>query len=220
MDEELELLRPNMIASMALLNKRGFQAATFIDIGAAEGGFYLLRRQMDLFPGAAHFFVDAMQENEPIYRKLVAKFGGGYEIAALSCVEGQLALRIDPDFYNTHVDRLQPTTDYANTRMVPAYTLDSVVGRHKLPAPYALKLDVPACDRIQASTSFSKMVTKNIRSPSDRCEMESIEMQGFPSSLCSSFFTSKVSPVSQFPNDGEASKLFSVIASSPRSFAE
>lgn len=142
MDEELELLRPNMIASMALLNKRGFNAATFIDIGAAEGGFYLLRRQMDLFPGAAHFFVDAMQENEPVYKKLVAKFGGGYEIAALSCVEGQLAMRIDPDFYNTHVDRLQPDTSYAATRMVPAYTLDSVVERHKLPAPYALKLDV------------------------------------------------------------------------------
>ena len=70
MDEELELLRPNMIASMALLNKRGFNAATFIDIGAAEGGFYLLRRQMDLFPGAAHFFVDAMQENEAIYQSL------------------------------------------------------------------------------------------------------------------------------------------------------
>ena len=33
MDEELEFLRPNMIASMALLNKRGFRAATFIDIG-------------------------------------------------------------------------------------------------------------------------------------------------------------------------------------------
>jgi len=142
MDEELELLRPNMIASMALLNKRGFKASTFIDIGAAEGGFFLLRRQMDLFPGARHFFIDAMQENEPIYKKLAAKFGGGYEIAAVSCVEGQLALRIDPDFYNTHVDQLQPGTPYAATRMVPAYTLDSVVQRHALEPPFALKLDV------------------------------------------------------------------------------
>lgn len=142
MDEELELLRPNMIASMALLNKRGFKADTFIDIGAAEGGFFLLRRQMDLFPGARHFFIDAMQENEPVYRKLAAKFGAGYEIVALSCVEGQVALRIDPDFYNTHVDRLQRGTAYEVTRLVPACTLDSVVQRHALQPPFAVKLDV------------------------------------------------------------------------------
>lgn len=142
MHAELELLRPNMIASMALLNKRGFTAGTFIDVGAAEGGFFLLRRQMDLFPGARHFFIDAMQENEPIYRKLAGKFGAGYEIAALSCVEGQLALRIDPDFYNTHVDQLQPGTPYAATRLVPAHTLDSVVERHALQPPFAVKLDV------------------------------------------------------------------------------
>lgn len=142
MYEELELLRPTMIASMALLNKRGFKASTFIDIGAAEGGFFLLRRQMDLFSGARHFFIDAMQENEPVYRKLAAKFGAGYEIAALSCFEGQVALRIDPDFYNTHIDQLQRATAYEATRLVPAHTLDSVVQRHALQPPFALKLDV------------------------------------------------------------------------------
>jgi FkbM family methyltransferase len=142
MDEELELLRPTMIASMALLNKRGFKASTFIDVGAAEGGFFLLRRQMDLYPGARHFFIDAMQENEPVYRKLAGKFGAGYEIAAVSCVEGQLSLRVDPDFYNTHIDQLQRATAYAVTRLVPAYTLDSIVQRHSLQPPFALKLDV------------------------------------------------------------------------------
>lgn len=141
-EEEMALLRPTMVASMALLNKRGFHASTFIDIGAAEGGFFLLRRQMDLFPGARHFFIDAMQENEPVYRKLAEKFGAGYEIAALTCVEGQVALRIDPDFYNTHVDQLQSASTYETTRLVAAHTLDSVVQRHALQAPFALKLDL------------------------------------------------------------------------------
>src|SRR5258706_2537366 len=142
MDEELELLRPTMIDSMALLNRRGFKADTFIDVGAAEGGFCLVRGQMDLYPGARHFFIDAMQENEPVYQKLAARFGTGYEIAAASCVEGQLSLRVDPDFYNTHVDRLQRATAYEKTRLVPAYTLDSIVQPPALQPPFAVKMDV------------------------------------------------------------------------------
>ena len=51
-------------------------------------------------------------------------------------------LRIDPDFYNTHVEHLQPATDYTGSRRVPVSTLDSVVARHALQPPFAIKLDV------------------------------------------------------------------------------
>ena len=129
-------------SSLLLLQARGFQPRTVIDIGAAEGAFFLLRRELDLFPDARHFFVDAMQENEVVYRKLAAKFGTGYEIAALSCMEGQVVLRIDPDFYNTHIEHLQPGTQYEELRQVPMATLDSVVTRHALQPPFAIKLDV------------------------------------------------------------------------------
>jgi FkbM family methyltransferase len=135
-------MRPNSNVSLALLQQHGFVANTVIDIGAAEGAFFLYRRAGNLFPGARHFFVDAMRENEPGYRKLAAKFGSGYEVTALSTMEGEITMRVDPDFYNTHVEHLQPGTGYEELRRVPVSTLDSVVRRHSLKPPFVLKLDV------------------------------------------------------------------------------
>jgi hypothetical protein len=51
-------------------------------------------------------------------------------------------MRIDPDFYNTHIEHLQPGTEYAVSRRVPVTTLDRVVERHALQPPFVLKLDV------------------------------------------------------------------------------
>jgi FkbM family methyltransferase len=138
------LERADYLHSLELLQENGFAPSTVIDIGAAEGAFFLHRHYLTpvLFPQAQHFFIDAMQENEDGYRKLAAKFPVGYEITALSCLEGEVAMRIDPGFYNTHVDRLQPDTDYAQVRRVPVSTLDAVVERRALQPPFALKLDV------------------------------------------------------------------------------
>jgi len=47
--------------SLRLLQDRVFEAKTLIDIGAAEGAFFLVRASEQLFPSARHFFVDAMQ---------------------------------------------------------------------------------------------------------------------------------------------------------------
>jgi FkbM family methyltransferase len=142
MSDEEPQLRNSYVSSMLLLQQRGFAPRTVIDIGAAEGGFFLTRSRTRLFPSARHFFIDAMQENEEIYKKLADKFEAGFEITALSCMDGEVSLRIDPGFYNTHIDRLQPGTPYASTRRVPVCTLDGVVERHELEPPYALKLDV------------------------------------------------------------------------------
>ena len=47
----------------------------------------------------------------------------------------------------------------------------------------ARKLVVPDCRRIQASTSLSKSVTKNMRSASPRCATEKIATRGLPASV-------------------------------------
>lgn len=142
MAEAIPLSRSTFCSSLLLLQERGFGAGTVIDIGAAEGDFFLLRSQHQLFPAARHFFVDAMQENGEIYRKLADRFAAGYEIAALSCMDGEVVMRVDPHFYNTHIDHLQPGSDYESTRRVPVCTLDGLVARHELQPPYVLKLDV------------------------------------------------------------------------------
>jgi FkbM family methyltransferase len=135
-------MRANNVMSLFLLQEHGFTANTVIDIGAAEGAFFVFRHRAGLFPTARHFFVDAMQENEPGYRKLATKFNADYEITALSCMDGEVVMRIDPDFYNTHVDHLQPATSYEMSRRVPVCTLDRLVERRDLEPPYVLKLDV------------------------------------------------------------------------------
>ena len=146
MSEIQEIPRGQHAASLILLAQRGFVPNTFIDIGAAEGSFFIWRQQSGLYPGARHFFIDAMQENEDAYRMLAAKFGSGYEITALSCMEGETVMRVDPDFYNTHIDHLQPEAKYEGTRRVAVTMLDSVVKRHALQPPYALKLDVQGAE--------------------------------------------------------------------------
>lgn len=140
--EEVLARRPSHLNSLQLLGLRGFAPRTVIDAGAAEAGFFVLSRKNSLFPAARHFFIDAMVENEDTYRRITARFGGGFEITALSCVEGTADLRIDPNFYNTHLEGAQPAATYAESRRVRLSTLDSVVRRHRLEGPFLLKLDV------------------------------------------------------------------------------
>jgi FkbM family methyltransferase len=138
--------RDTFISSLLLLQQRDFSAGTVIDVGAAEGAFYLMRYRYKLFPAARHFFVDAMRENEEAYRSLARKFNVGYEITALSCLDGEAVMRVDPDLYNTHVDHLQPGTRYETTRRVPVCTLDGLVARRALQPPYVIKLDVQGAE--------------------------------------------------------------------------
>lgn len=142
MAEPVPVSRNTFCGSLLLLQERGFGAGTVIDIGAAEGDFFLMRSRHRLFPDARHFFVDAMQENADLYRRLGERFDAGHEIAALSCMDGEVVLRIDPDFYNTHIDHLQPGSGYQATRRVPVCTLDGLTARHELQPPFVLKLDV------------------------------------------------------------------------------
>jgi FkbM family methyltransferase len=144
--DTVDIQRNQYSASMFMLAYFGFQPSTFIDIGAAEAAFFLSRRETGLFPGARHFFVDAMQENEEVYRKIGAKFGTGHEIAAMSSADGTTTMRIDPDFYNTHVDKIQDDAGYEELRSVRMTTLDSLVARHALQPPFAIKLDIQGAE--------------------------------------------------------------------------
>ena len=139
------LPRNSHLASLTLLERQGFTGATVLDIGAAEGAFFLHRHMQKLFLSAKHFFIDAMQENEAVYEKLKRAFGTDHAITALSCVEGEVAVRIDPTFYNTHLVGLQ-TERYEETRRVRLMKLDSVVAERGLVGPYVLKLDVQGAE--------------------------------------------------------------------------
>lgn len=156
-------------ASLTLLERQGFTAATVLDVGAAEGSFFVTRHLYRLFMASKHFFVDAMQENAPVYDKLKASFGADYAITALSCVEGEVALRIDPTFYNTHLVGLQQDL-YQETRKVRLTTLDALVAERNVEGPYLLKLDVQG-----AELDVLRGAVKTL----DRCNVVVCEIQMF-----------------------------------------
>lgn len=134
--------RNSYIATLLILQQAGISVKTILDIGAAEGGFFLSLLNCNLFSQAKHFFVDAMQENEEIYKQISHNFDADYMITALSCLEGSTQLSLDPNYYNTHIAGLQIGAKYQNKRTVMLKKLDSLIREKNLNGPYLIKLDV------------------------------------------------------------------------------
>jgi FkbM family methyltransferase len=142
----MEFTRPDVLTTLKLMEAYGLPVQTVLDIGAAEGSFFPLRQQAELYPRASHFFIDAMEENKPVYEKVAASFGGGYEICALANLCGEIELAIDPGFYNTHIGGIQPSQATYGKRRVPVRPLDDVVRARGLKGPFLVKLDVQGAE--------------------------------------------------------------------------
>lgn len=139
---EVEVPRQNYVVSLALLQQRGIRVNTILDVGAAEGAYLLVRRDMGLFPEARHVFLDCMVENEPFYQALAGKFACDYAIGAVSSHNGDLDIAVDPGFYNTHMLGVQGRHKEYGTRRVRSFTLDSLIAERGFEAPFAMRLDL------------------------------------------------------------------------------
>lgn len=114
-----------------------------VDIGSAEGAFFLIRGEVGLYPDARHFFVDAMEENVPLYDRVARSFPAAHAIAAAANLYGETEIRVDPGAYNTHIHGLQPDQESYTRRSVPVRTLDRLCReREELAGPYLIKIDV------------------------------------------------------------------------------
>ena len=142
----MEFQRPDLLTTLKLLQAYGIPVQTILDIGAAEGAFFPLRWQAGIYLKADHFFIDAMEENKPLYEKVAAHYGGGYEICALANLNGEIELSIDPGFYNTHIGGIQPSQTTYGKRRVPVRPLDDVVRAHNLQGPFLVKMDVQGAE--------------------------------------------------------------------------
>lgn len=139
----MQLQRADAVCSLLLLQGKGLAASTVIDAGAAEGSFFLLRGEAGIYPDAHHFFIDAMEENVPVYEMVARRYPTSHEICALANIDGETELRIDPGVYNTHVGGLQPDLPGYSCRRVLVRTLDRLCReRPGLRPPYLLKIDV------------------------------------------------------------------------------
>jgi len=138
----MDIQRSDVLTTLKLLQAYGIPVSQVLDVGAAEGAFFVIRKQTDCYPNARHFFIDAMEENRPLYERVQRSFGGGHEICALANMHGEIELSVDPGFYNTHIGGLQAEQSQYLRRRVPVRPLDDVVRRHGLQGPFLLKLDV------------------------------------------------------------------------------
>ena len=139
-------------AVIRTLFDRGARFGTVIDVGCADGHFFLFNYCLGLFPGACPVNVDA----NPLYgsslNAIKSVVGGHFVIAAVSDSVGETemtnavhpywsSLRPPEDPYWERINKMSQ-----DKMRVPTVTLDSLKERLNLEPPFFLKLDVQGAE--------------------------------------------------------------------------
>lgn len=140
------------LSALVALFEKGVRYASVVDIGCADGHFFLYYHSLGIFPGASVLNIDANAIYEPSLKAIQEVIGGHFFIGAITDHAGEIemtnavhpywnSLRPDNDLYWERVNCL------AGTKVkVPAQTLDALVTRLQLKPPYLLKLDVQGAE--------------------------------------------------------------------------
>jgi FkbM family methyltransferase len=135
-------------ALLAVLFSKGVRYSTVIDVGCADGSFFLLHRYFGIFSGSTPVNIDANPIYEESLHAIKESIGGHYIIGAASDVDGeaQMTLGVHPywsslqgrdDRYWKQIHNLSQGTSKVRT-----FTVDGLVELLNLKPPYLLKLDV------------------------------------------------------------------------------
>jgi FkbM family methyltransferase len=133
------------------LSEKGIRYATVIDVGCADGHFFLAH--MQFFPGAVPFNIDVSKLYEESLRAIKDVVGGDFRITAITDYVGEIELtesvhpywssiRPPGDSYWSRVNEL-----FGATVKVPATTLDALAIELALEPPFLLKLDVQGAEQ-------------------------------------------------------------------------
>jgi FkbM family methyltransferase len=130
------------------LFEKGIRYSTVIDVGCADGQFYVQHARLGLFPGSTPLNIDPNAIYEGSLKAIKEVMGGDYVIAAASDSEGEVTLTTAAHPYWSSLR--PPDHSYwekgnrmnEGTMKVPAVTLDGVAARLGLSGPHLLKLDV------------------------------------------------------------------------------
>jgi FkbM family methyltransferase len=135
-------------ATLAILVRKACASRRVIDLGCADGHFYLHHFEVGLLPGSTCVNVDANAIYEPSLKEIQQVLGGHYSIAAMSDSDGEIELRTGSHPYWASL--LPPEHPYwagshnrpGQTVKVRAITLDTLVQQFALKPPFLLKLDL------------------------------------------------------------------------------
>jgi FkbM family methyltransferase len=138
--------------TLAGLFEKGVRYSTVIDVGCADGDFYLHHYHLGLFPGSTVLNIDPNPVYENSLKSIKDVLGGHYAIAAASDREGEIELTMSRHPYWSSLrprdDSYWERINHMNqgTTKVKAVTLDSLVARLDLSGPYLVKLDVQGAE--------------------------------------------------------------------------
>jgi FkbM family methyltransferase len=138
-------------ATIERLAKNGVRYSTVIDVGCADGHFFL--HHMRWFPGAVPLNVDANSLYEGSLKAIKEVVGGSYRINAVTDFVGEIeitesvhpywsSVRPEGDPYWSRVNNLIKTKV-----KVPATTLDALSRKLALEPPFLIKLDVQGAEK-------------------------------------------------------------------------
>ena len=139
--------------SLRLLAAKGLRYRTVIDLGCADGHFFLQHFSLGLLTGAVPVHVDANSIYEASLRAIRDTLGGHYVIAAATDHVGEAELTVGShpywssllnhrDAYWQRMNKL-----HAGKVKVPAVTVDSLSRQFGLSPPFLLKLDIQGAER-------------------------------------------------------------------------
>jgi FkbM family methyltransferase len=141
-----------VLATLRILFEKGIRYSTVIDVGCADGHFFLLLYEMGIVPGSVPFNIDANRLYEDSLQIIQTVVGGDYSINAITDHDGEIELTMGSHPYWSS---LRPKDDpywakinnLSGTKMVvPATTLDKLCKRFALTPPFLLKLDLQGAE--------------------------------------------------------------------------
>lgn len=153
-------------ATIERLFNKGVRYSTVIDIGCADGHFYLNHRAS--FPGAVPLNIDANRLYEESLKAIKDVVGGNYRISAITDYVGEIeitesvhpywsSIRPEGDRYWTRVN------DLVKTKVkVSATTLDALARELALKPPFLLKLDVQGAEKAALAGARDVLENTNV----------------------------------------------------------
>ena len=141
-----------MFGPLRILFNKGIRYSTVVDVGCADGHFFLNAFAQGLIPGCVPLNIDANPIYEPSLREIQRVVGGHFQISAVTDHEGEIdlttsvhpywsSLRPPSDPYWQRINNLSATKT-----AVPATTLDALSKKLALRPPFLLKLDVQGAE--------------------------------------------------------------------------
>src|SRR5713101_3262197 len=142
----------NFSASLAVLFDKGVRYSTMIDVGCADGTFFLLHRHFGIFAGVTPVNIEANPIYEESLRAIKDCAGGHYVIGAASDADGEAemtlgvhpywsSLRDKDDLYWKQIHNLSQGASKVRT-----FTIDGLAEQLRLEPPYLIKLDVQGAE--------------------------------------------------------------------------